>query len=77
MKTYKGIPYRVTKFHRLTIIEGYDRGYRVIYAMSQKEFRAKVARYLKDGITDQSTPWNRRCTVAALPTMPGAGRFNG
>ena len=60
MKTYRGIKYRVQKLSGMTIFDGYDRGYRVIYALSQTEFRKKVSAYIARGETNQATPWNRK-----------------
>lgn len=64
MKTgsYLGVRYRETKFEGMSIIEGYDRGVRVIYACSKKEFQKKVKAYVATGETNQATPWNRRCS---------------
>lgn len=59
-KFYQDMIYRVQKFEGMSIYEGYDRGYRVVYALSQKEFRSKVKAYQKTGATNQATPWNRK-----------------
>jgi hypothetical protein len=59
-KFYRGMPYRLTKFEGMSIYEGYDRGCRVVYALSLKEFHGKVEKYQSTGATNQATPWNRR-----------------
>lgn len=61
---YRGMNFTKTVSPGLTIYQGYDGGFRVIYALSQKEFRQKADAFLRGEHTKE-----QRRTAKVAPTI--------